>query len=139
MHVQYCRFVLVHLQACAYAYTHGGGFYALPVCAKVCTSDFQGEQCERSSMLLLFCRVFITLRGPALIMHGYTAPQTSQCFTGGEEKRHCKMTGESAISHTVCQASYLLVNSANNSALLNYLPCESPIHLCICSLTYSSL
>lgn len=37
---------------------------------------------EMSGMLLLFCRVFITLRGPALIMHGYMAPQTSQCFTG---------------------------------------------------------
>lgn len=77
---------------------------------------------ERSSMLLLLCRVFITLRGPALIMHGYMAPQTSQCFTGGGKKQHCEMrqecNRESTLPHTVCQAFYLLVNSANNSSIL---------------------
>jgi len=42
----------------------------------------EGER-ERSGMLVLFCGIFITLRGHASIMHGYMAPQRSPCFTEG--------------------------------------------------------
>lgn len=45
-----------------------------------------------AGLLVLFCRIFITLRGHALIMHGYMAPQTSQCFTGGEKRLHYRVT-----------------------------------------------
>lgn len=85
------------------------GVYLLEVhLYEVCTSDcFRKSESdrERSSMLLLFCRVFITVRGPALIMHGYMAPQASKCFTGGEKKQYCKMALngiEKVLSLTQC-------------------------------------
>lgn len=48
---------------------------------------FRKNESDRESMLQLFCRVFITLRGSALIMHEYTVPPTSQHFTGGRGRR----------------------------------------------------
>lgn len=55
---------------------------------KVGASDcFRKHESDRESMLQLFCRVFITLRASALIMHECTVPPTSQHFTGGRERR----------------------------------------------------
>lgn len=54
-----------------------------------------GEEAEShliAGLLVLFCRIFITLRGHALIMHGYMAPQTSQCLTGGEKRQNYRVT-----------------------------------------------
>lgn len=137
MHVQYMQHFLVHLCTC--------------ICTwwvhlfKVCTLTVWGRvrESEWSSTLLLFCRVFITLRGPALIMHGYMAPQTSQCFTGGKKKAalqdDTEQHRESALPHTLCRAFYLLVTSANSSSILIYLPDESPIQLFIYSFIHSSV
>ena len=114
------------------------------MCASFHKWLFQGERKWKSGMLLLLCRVFITLRGPSLIMHGYMAPQTSQCFTGGENKQHCEMTQselEKVLSLARCVTALLLWgNSANNSSILIiYLPGKSAIHihLSVYTVTYS--
>lgn len=69
----------------------GGNAFPPAVAAflfKVGASDFfRKNESDRESMLQLFCRVFITLRGSALIMHEYTVPPTSQHFTGVRERR----------------------------------------------------
>lgn len=62
---------------------------------KVGASDcFRKNESDRESVLQLFCRVFITLRGSALIMHEHTVPSTSQHFTGGggAKEPSCKVT-----------------------------------------------
>lgn len=55
---------------------------------------FRKNESDRESMLQLFCRVFITLRGSALIMHEYTVPPTSQHFTGGEEREGAELQSD---------------------------------------------
>lgn len=98
--------------------------HLLEVCTSDCAAEGGGSECdaERSSMLLLLCSVFITLRGPALIMHGYTAPQTSQPSTGGEKKQHCMMTWNGIkrvlSPHRVCKAFYLFITPAGNLSIL---------------------
>lgn len=65
----------------------------------------EGEKVKGLACCCSFCRIFITLRGQILIIHGYMAPQTSQCFTGGEKEQHCKMTRseiEKVLSLAVC-------------------------------------
>lgn len=127
MHVQYMHVFVVFLCWHVHSGVHMCKWVHL---FKVCTIDclrLRERESEGSSMLLLVWRVFITLRGPDLIMHGYMAPQTFQCFTGREKKQHCKT--KSRIGK-VRQTFYLLDNSANNSPILIiYLPAESPIHL----------
>lgn len=62
---------------------------------KVGASDcFRKNESDRESMLQLFCRVFITLRGSALIMHEYTVPPTSQHFTRGEEREGAELQSD---------------------------------------------
>lgn len=62
---------------------------------KVGASDcFRKNESDRESMLQLFCRVFITLRGSALIMHEYTVPPTSQHFTGGREREGAELQSD---------------------------------------------
>lgn len=65
----------------------------------------EGEKVKGLACCCSFCGIFITLRGQVLIIHGYMAPQTSQCFTGGEKEQHCKMTRseiEKVLSLAVC-------------------------------------